>query len=166
MSSQSDIIRKFRTNFTSFEEIWLFSRIFLLATVLPVMLRLISLPKLMNVLTPQGPKPHTDMDRERLKDKIVKFTDYVLGHDFWIYRRTCLKRSLVLYHFLRRFDINVHVCFGVRYNENVPDKEEGKKLEGHAWLLYKGNIFLEKKVDITRTYRVTYSFPDDKASIG
>jgi hypothetical protein len=166
MSSQIDIIRKLRTNFASFEEIWLFSQIFLLATVLPIMLRLISLPKLMNVLTPQDLKLHEDLDLERSKDKIVKFADYVLNRNFWIYRNTCLKRSLVLYHFLRRFGINVHVCFGVRYNEKAPDEEEKTKLEGHAWLLYKGNIFLEKKVDITKTYRITYSFPDEKASIG
>lgn len=125
-----------------------------------------SLPKLMNVLTPQGPKPHKDMDRERLEGKIVKYTDYILDHNFWIYRRTCLKRSLVLYHFLRRCGIDVHVCFGVRYNENMPNKKEGKNLEGHAWLLYKENIFLEKKADLTRTYRITYSFPGDKASFG
>ena len=130
------------------------------------MLRLISLPKLMNLLTPQALKLRTDLGPERSKDKIVKFTDYVLSHNFWIYRSTCLKRSLVLYHFLRRFGINVHVCFGVKYNEKAPDEEEKKKLEGHAWLLYKGNIFLEKKADPTKTYRITYSFPDDKASIG
>jgi hypothetical protein len=50
----------------------------------------------------------------------------------------------------------------VRYNENSSGKEEKKKLVGHAWLLYKGNIFLEKKVDITSTYRITYCFPDNK----
>ena len=145
MTSQIDIIRKFRTNFASFEEVWLFTQIFLLGTVLPIMLRLISLPKLMNVLTPKNLKLHKDLDLERLKHKIVKFTDYVLSHNFWIYRSTCLKRSLVLYHFLRRVGINVHVCFGVKYNENATDEEEKKKLEGHAWLVYKGNIFLEKK---------------------
>ena len=162
MNNQIGILRKFRTNFASFEEIWLFTRIFLLVTVLPPMVRLLSLPRLMKVLTPPDTKIHKNLDIERSKDKIVKFTDYILNHNFWIYSRTCLTRSLVLYHFLRRFGINVYVCFGVRYNEDSSDKQEKKKLVGHAWLLYKGNIFLEKKVDITSTYRITYCFPDNK----
>jgi hypothetical protein len=166
MSSQIDILIKIRTNFSSFKEIWLFTQIFFLATVLPIMLRFISLSKVMNVLTPKDLKFHKGLNLERSKDKIVKFTDYVLSHNFWIYKPTCLKRSLILYHFLRRLGINVYVCFGVRYSESVPDKGIEKNLEGHAWLLYKGNIYLEKKVDITRTYRITYSFPDDRALIG
>jgi hypothetical protein len=164
MDNPNYILGKFRTNFTSFQEIWLFTQIFLLATVLPIMLKLISLPKLMNVLTPQDMSRHKDLDLARLKNKIVKFTDYVLSKNLWIYKRTCLKRSLVLYHFFRKFGINVYVCFGVRYSESVSDKGAKKKLEGHSWLLYKGSMFLEKNADITRTYKITYSFPDDNIS--
>lgn len=96
-----------------------------------------------------------------LISRIVKFTDYILSRNLWIYRGTCLKRSLVLYHFLRKSGINVHLCFGVRHNGRLPDREAEKKLEGHAWLLYRGEIFLERNAAMTRTYAVTYCYPDD-----
>jgi len=162
MISQVGILRKFRTNFDSFEDIGLFTEIFFLVTVLPPMLRLLSLPRLMKVLTPRDSRRHKDLDLEKSKDKIVKYTDYVLSHNLWIYKRTCLKRSLVLYHFLRKLGINVHVCFGVRYSENITDRETNRRLEGHAWLLHKGDIFLEKRVGVNKTYRITYCFPDHK----
>jgi hypothetical protein len=162
MNNQIGFLRKFRTNFASFQEVWLFTQIFLLVTALPIMLRLLSLPKLMNLITPQDMTCHKDMDLDRLKDKVAKFTDYVLSQNFWIYKHSCLKRSLVLYHFLRRLGIKVHICFGVKYNQSFPEKGVNKKIEGHSWLVYKGKMFLENKANITRTYKITYSFPDDK----
>ena len=160
MSSHAWILRKFRANFSSFKEIWLFIRIFFLVTVLPAMLRLLSFPMLMKVLTPRDLRAYKSSDPERSKDKIVKFTDYILSHNFWIYKSTCLKRSLILYHFLRKLGINLHVCFGVKYNGKLPDRKTQKKLEGHAWLFYNGNIFLEKNAEVTKTYKLTYFFPD------
>jgi len=159
MSSWAWILRKFRANFSSFEEIWLFIRIFLLVTVLPAMLRLFSLPMLMEMLTPRDLRVCKDQDSES-RDKIVKFADYLLNRNFWIFRSTCLKRSLILYHFLRKLGINLHVCFGVKYNGKLPDRKTQKKLEGHAWLFYNGNIFLERNAEVTKTYKLTYCFPD------
>lgn len=150
------IIRKIKTNFSSFEEIELFIQIFLLVTILPLLVRFLSIPKLMKVLTPGGVKIYESHKQEKMKDKIVKFTDYILSRNLWIYRTICLKRSLVLYHFLRKIGITVHICFGVR----LPNKESKDKLEGHAWLLYYGDIYLEKNVEMTRSYKITYSFPE------
>jgi hypothetical protein len=225
MSNLNKSIRKIRDNFSSFEDIWLFIRIFFLVTALPAMVRFLSLPKLMNVLTHRDSKVYQNLEIEKSKDtkefisktsflsfpllsspcrglvgnpsdllgivkndpgragmtsgqaamteietgcgftydlisKIVKFTDYILSRNFWIYRNTCLKRSLVLYHFLRGLGINVHICFGVRYNGMSPNKEAEKKLEGHAWLLYNGDIFLERNTESTKAYKMTYCFPD------
>jgi hypothetical protein len=69
------------------------------------------------------------------------FNDIVYSDPFclWVYR----KRYLVLYHFLGRSGIRVHVCFGMRYKEELTTLD-AKRLEGHAWLLYNGNVFLEK----------------------
>jgi len=134
-------------------------------TILPSLLKLLSLPRLMKVLTPGDLKVYKNLDSEMAKEKVVKFTDYILSRNFWIYKTKCLKRSLVLYHFLRKSGISVHICFGVRYNEELPDREAKKKLEGHAWLLYNGYIFLEKNIEMTKTYRVTYCFPEEKEQI-
>ncbi len=239
MNRQTGIIGKIRDNFSSFEDIWLFIRIFFLVTALPAMVRFLSLPKLMNVLTHRDSKVYQNLEIEKSKDtkefisktsflsfpllsspcrgsvgnpsdscprivgdrfgillkndpgragmtsgqaamteietgcgftydlisKIVKFTDYILSRNFWIYRNTCLKRSLVLYHFLRGLGINVHICFGVRYNGMSPNKEAEKKLEGHAWLIYNGDIFLERNIESTKAYKMTYCFTDKMEQI-
>ena len=160
-----EIVRKIRSNFSSFEEVQLFIQIFLLVTILPPLVKLLSVPRLMKVLTPRDLKVYKNLDPETAKEKVVKFTDYVLGRNFWIYKTKCLKRSLVLYHFLRKLGIDVQICFGVRYNEDIPDREVEKKLEGHAWLLYNGNIFLERNIEVTKTYKVTYRFPGGREQI-
>ena len=112
------------------------------------------------MLAPRNLRVCQNKDMENRKDKVVKFTDYILRHNLWTDKNTCLRRSLVLYHFLRKLGINVFVCFGVRYNERLSDREAKKKLEGHAWLLYHGDIFLERNAEVAKTYTMTYCFPD------
>jgi hypothetical protein len=113
-----EIVRKIRSNFSSFEEVKLFTHIFLLITILPLLIKLLSIPKLMKVLTPGDLKVCKNIHSEKAKEKVIKFTDYIMSRNFWIYKSTCLKRSLILYHFLRKLGINVHIFFGVKYNKN------------------------------------------------
>jgi len=160
MRSKGSILRKFMTNFSCFEEIFLFIQILLLATLLPAMLRLLSLPRLFKILTPTDLNVCNNQNIERRRDTIVKFTDYIFSRNFWIYKHTCLKRSLVLFHFLRKLGIIVSVCFGVRYDEEFSDREAKKKLEAHSWLVYKGKAYLEKTTELTESYKVIYCFPD------
>jgi hypothetical protein len=56
--------------------------------------------------------------------------------------------------------MNVHICLGVRYGEKLSDKEAENGLEGHAWLLHNGDIFLEREVEVTKTYKMTYCYPE------
>ena len=165
MNRQAVDMKKIRENFGSFEDIWLFSQIFFLVTTLPVMLRLFSLPRLMKLFTPRVLKVYESSDIEELKYKVVKFTDYVLSRKYLKCKNTCLRRSLVLYYFLRKLGINVTICFGVRYGDKLPGREARKKLKGHAWLLHKGEIFLEKNIEETKTYKMTYSFPEIKEQV-
>ncbi len=160
-----ETVRKIRSNFNSLEEILLFIQVFLLVTILPFLIKLLTVQRLMKVLTPRGLSAYKNLNIERSRDKIVQFTDYILSRNFWIYKSTCLKRSLVLYQLLRKSGIDVHVCFGVRYGDNLPAGEGGKKLEVHAWLLHKGEIFLEKNVEETKTYKMTYCFPETKSKL-
>jgi hypothetical protein len=160
-----EMVRKIRSNFNSFEEIILFVQVFLLVTIMPFLIKALTIQRLMKVLTPGDLNSYENLNLEKSKDKIVKYTDYILNRNFWIYKSTCLKRSLVLYRLLRKSGIDVHVCFGVRYKDNLHGRETGKKLEGHAWLLYDGEIFLEKKVEETKTYKVTYCFPEIKEQV-
>jgi hypothetical protein len=154
------IVRKIRNNLGSFKELELFIRIFLLVTILPLLLKFLQISRLMKMLTPTDLKAQKNLSLAEYRDKVVKYTDYILGLNFWIYKTTCLKRSLVLYHFLRKSGINVHVCFGVRYKEGLLLGEGKKELEGHAWLLYNGNIFLEKDILMPQSFKAVYCFPE------
>ncbi len=160
MNRQTVVIKKIRENFGSLEDIWLFGQIFFLVTTLPVMLRLFSLPRLMELFTPRDSKDYESSEIEELKYKVIRFTDYILSRKYVKGKNTCLRRSLVLYHFLRKSGTNVHLCFGVRYNEMQPLSSAQRKLEGHAWLLYHGEIFLERNAETTKTYKMTYCFPE------
>ncbi len=155
-----EIVGKFRAHFNSSEEILLFIRIFLFITVLPLLIRFLTLPQLMKVLTWRVSRFSQNRNDEDYKERIVRFTDYILTRNFWIYKNTCLKRSLVLFHLLHRVVSDIHICFGVRLKKDVAARDGQKELEGHAWLTYNGELFLERNPDIRRTYMVTYCFPE------
>lgn len=135
------IIRKFRLNFDSGDEFLLFLRIFFLITILPFLIKLLSMPQLMKTLTPETKKFNGELNCRKLKDKIVKYTDYILSRNFWVYKSSCLNRSLTLYHFLRKLGIDIQICFGIRYKKYFTDTTGKKKIEGHAWLLHNGEFF-------------------------
>jgi len=160
MDNQTNIRKIFKENFGSFADIWLFIHIFFLVILTPLLLKLFSIPRVMKIFTPRYLKVYRDLDLKESKDKIVKFTDYILKRNFLTRKNICIKRSLIFYHFLRKMGINVYVCFGVRYNNDVFEKKHQKKLEGHAWLLHDGDIFLEWNRDVTKTYTMTYCFPN------
>ena len=159
MNSPAMTVRKIRENFSSLQDILLFMRILSLVAVLPAMLRLLSIPMLMRMLTPRPTISFRNPVTDEVRDKIVKYTDYIQGRNFWMFKSTCLRRSLVLYHVLRKAGIDVQICFGVRYKGESLGEESPRDLEGHAWLLYKGEIFLERNVAMAKTYAVTYQFP-------
>jgi hypothetical protein len=162
MIRNSSFLTKIRTNFNSFEDVELFIQILILATVLPLLIKLLSIPKLMKLLTPRDAIVFKHQDSHTAKEKIVRYTDYILSRRFWIYKMICWKRALVLYRFLRKAGFNVTICFGVR----LPNTEsKDKPLEGHAWLVYNGEIFLERDIETAKTYKVTYSYPEGDQQI-
>ncbi len=159
MDKKFGYLKKIRENFRSFEDIWLFCQVLILVTTLPIMLRVLSLPKLMKFFTPRSIKVYERLEIEKLKYKLIKFTDYVLSRKYLMCKNTCLRRSLVLYHFLCKFGIDVTLCIGVRYKEMQLASSSQKELEGHAWLVNNGDIFLEKNEEITKSYKITYCYP-------
>lgn len=153
------MLLKFKKNFKSPDDIWLFIRIFGLITLLPIMVRCLSIPTLLKTLTPRGKKFGTNLNVDFQIEKIVKYTDYLLGYNWLVYKKTCLKRSLVLYHFLRKYGIEVHICLGVKKWESLGEADSEKNLQGHAWLTFNGKIFLEKNSAGAHTFKTTYCFP-------
>jgi hypothetical protein len=94
-------------------------------------------------------------------EKIVKYTDYILRFHWLAYKNNaCLKRSLVLFHFLRKYGIEVHICLGVKRVGALRETNSENFLKGHAWLTYNGDIFLEKNsLKGKHTFKTTYCFP-------
>jgi hypothetical protein len=153
------MIEKFKKNFRSPGDLWLFVQIFGLITLLPVMVKYRSIPTLLKTLTPAGKEFGKSLNANSLIEKIVKYTDYILGYNWLVYKNACLTRSLVLYHFLRKHGIEVHICLGVKKGESLGEVDSEKSLQGHAWLTYDGNIFLEKNSLGTHTFKTTFCFP-------
>lgn len=115
------------------------------------------------MFTPEDLKVSKTLKLEKLIERIVNLTDYILNHSFWVFKGSCLKRSLVLYYILRKYGIDIQICMGVKYNGELSDNEvEERKLDGHAWLVYNGDIFKERNPEVTRTYKMTYCFPEGK----
>lgn len=64
------------------------------------------------------------------------------------WRKTCLTRSVVLFHLLRRSGVPVELCIGV--------KREQDGMAAHAWLVREGAPYLELE---TPSYEVIAKFP-------
>ena len=154
------IVNKIKNNFYSLRDIWLFMSITLGTIMLPLMLKFLPLPRMMQLITPVSTKRYNFLYDKSTKKKIIKFTDFILNRNIFIWRNTCLKRSLLLYHFLNKIGVKVKICFGVKYYNNMISKNLKDSLEGHAWLLLNGEIFLERNIEIVDKYAVTYCFPN------
>lgn len=158
-----ELARKLRDNFNFPLDFFLFGRILLYIAVLPVPLKFLTLPRLMKFVSWHAGGFAGFSSTEEYVGKIVRYTDYLLSKNFWVYRKTCLKRSLVLYHFLRPALRGLAICFGVRTKgDSAGNKREG--LDGHAWLTCSGEVFLEENPDLIKKYIVTYRFPENPSS--
>jgi hypothetical protein len=152
------LLNKIRNNFRSLSDIWLFICIFFWATLLPVIVKLLPLPEAMKMFTPARSYRHTAYKNDA-QEKIVRYTEYILNLNIFVWRTTCLKRSLLLYRFLSKIGLDIQVCFGVRFSKNKMSEDKGTNLDGHAWLLLDGEVFLEKDIEIVKEFKVTYCFP-------
>lgn len=153
------MVTKIRQNVNCWRDVLLFYRVLGLITILPILIKWHTLPRLMNRLTPLNIPTLKHSAADLTKAKIVKYTDFILSWGVGVWKRTCLKRSLVLYHFLRDIGMPVYICFGVRISASAGKPVAHGRLEGHAWLLHEGGIFLENDPDMTRRYKETYRFP-------
>jgi hypothetical protein len=86
--------------------------------------------------------------------RLARTIDSLLGLDFFVFRRSCWKRALVLHRFLALHGIESRINFGVR-------KETAGAVLGHAWLEHQGRPLLE---DDAGSYVVTFSLPRKSAA--
>lgn len=153
------MIRRFERNFHSIEDILLFIRIFIWVSLIAFMLKLLSFSKMMDLLNTKSPKTLDTDKRMDLINKVHKYTDFILGRNWWIYRMNCLKRSLVLFKFFRLYGFDVQICMGVRKEKSSPAAGLNANMQGHAWLMNNGKPFLENTRSMITTYTPVYSFP-------
>ena len=71
------------------------------------------------------------------------------------WKRTCLKRSAVLYYLLRNAGLPVHLHIGVR-------KSAAGALQAHAWLVRDGVPFLEPDRSEHLGFAVIAAFPEPR----
>ena len=134
-------------------DLLLFSQIFIFLTILPLLLKLFSLKKLMEVLSSDS-KENRDVDA----DKILQLTNLILHRDVFIYKNVCLKRSLTLYYFLSRMGQRVNIYYGVKKDAEL--NNEDQVLDGHSWIELNGEIFNDGDKDAPKSYHITYSYPN------
>jgi hypothetical protein len=161
MLEASGVLAKIKRNFRYLNDVWLFFRILSLVSMLPFCLRLFSLPTALEMLTPRRPRPIKIGGADKLPASAVKFTDVILGQNIWMFRRNCLRRSIVLYHLCRNVGLDVDICLGVRRKDQIAHKFDAKSdLDGHAWLVYQGRPVFERNALSIQSYTVTYCFPE------
>jgi hypothetical protein len=85
-------------------------------------------------------------------DDLAEWTDRVLQRLPPPWRRTCMRRSVVLLYLLQRAGRPAVLNVGVR-------RDHHGKLDAHAWLTREGLPLLEPIANQAESYRVLASFP-------
>jgi Transglutaminase-like superfamily len=90
---------------------------------------------------------------------LARWVDRLLRNLPGPWRRTCLKRSAVLYHLLRRAGRPVELCIGV----NRSSQPGQGHIAAHAWLVRAGEPYLEAHPEHASSHIVIARFPEAPA---
>jgi hypothetical protein len=85
-------------------------------------------------------------------DRVLWLTRGVLRRLFGA--RYCMKRSIILFRYLRRNRKDARIVFGVA--------KDGSELKGHAWVTIDGRPYAEEGT--VERYAVTYSYPNSETT--
>jgi len=129
-------------------DIVLAARMAAVAAWVPVLMRVTSLPRAMTVLDPGlGPRAAgaTVLERHlRVAEGLFRDARRRLGSN-------CMRRSLVLFRFLRRAGFGAEIVFGIKRGGD-------KGLDGHAWIELDGEPILEDG-DPRAEFSVVFRYP-------
>lgn len=120
------------------------------ALVFPPLLHAVSLASLTRWIErrPARTSPHPAADEILLAGWVDRLLSRLPGP----WRKSCLKRALVLYYLLRRGGRPAELRIGVR-------RDQEGKLAAHAWLVRQGVPVLEEGADHVDSYQVLTGFP-------
>jgi len=122
----------------------------LAAVVLPPLVHLASLERITAWIEA---RPHPSEPDAAVDDAaLAEWVDRLLNRLPPPWRRTCLKRALVLHYLLQRAGRPATLVIGVRRNEH-------DALAAHAWLARDGTPYLESGSDQVASYQVLTAFP-------
>lgn len=111
-----------------------------------VLQHIVSIPRLMTIYDARPAQP----SRARLTPDRLAYLATLLVH-LTLRDRYCMKRSLLIFHFLRKWGYDASIHFGVERKEGV--------LRGHAWIELNGEPVYES-VDPRGLYATTFVYPD------
>ncbi len=123
------------------------------ALVIPILLLVVPLDRLASWLG----RPLAKSSRQPPDGRVAAWIDHLLRRLPWPWRHTCLRRSAVLYHLLRRRGHPVELCVGVR-------RDEMEALAAHAWLSLDGQPYLEAGSEVPHEFAVIARFPEAAAA--
>ena len=119
------------------------------AVVLPPLVYVVRLDRIVRWIArsrpPRMPDPSVD------DPALAEWVDRVLNRMPMPWKRTCLKRALVLHYLLHRAGRPAELRIGVR-------RDEHNDLAAHAWLVRDEQPYLESGADRISTYQVLTSF--------
>ena len=97
-----------------------------LATLMPLAVRLVTVQRLVRLLTPpRWLRPYAAVTAPEM----AGFVAHRLRRPRMMRRRTCLRQGLVLFHFLRLAGLPAAVHFGIFSPATDP-----RRLHGHCWV--------------------------------
>jgi hypothetical protein len=110
--------------------------IWLVASLIPLLDRLLSLAGLLRLLTPHRP---WKLYRGLGSQPVVQAVRRRLGRPTHMRRRACLRLGITLYHFLRLAGLPAQLRFGVY----PPQTQGGRRMHGHCWVLLNGRCLAD-----------------------
>ena len=111
--------------------------VWLVAAVMPLLVDMLSLPMLVRLLTPPAWwRPYRRASVRQMLDAVQRR----LARPINMRRRACLRRSLVLYHFLRLAGRQASIEFGV-----FSPSAETKRMHGHCWVSMDGQAVTDER---------------------
>jgi hypothetical protein len=114
--------------------------------VISLLVKTFALPTALQMIsTPLNSRPRGDDNETTLASAV----DSLLALNLFVFKPCCWKRAALLHRYLAQNGQPTRIVFGVR-------KDDGGKLDGHAWLEAEAGPILEAAPP---NYRVTYSFP-------
>jgi hypothetical protein len=116
------------------------------ALVLPVLKRILPLPRLVRLTAPRRARSRGDRARER---ELVTLTNALYASGLVVRSPNCLERSLVAFRYLARSGADPLLVVGFRREEN--------EVQGHVWVTVDGTPVADDLASL-ETYTRTMAF--------